>query len=171
MRFAGHLLGLAAFAVAAASFNPVAAVAADKKYKIYLSNNFVGNDWRQQMLRIADVAVSKPPLLGRVDLKVENVETTTQAQINSLNNMIRAKPDALLIDVGSPTALNPTIEKACKAGIVVITFDQVATAGGMDCRETEGQGQGLHGPGPGRSTHFRPAREWLQKGSGEIPRH
>jgi ribose transport system substrate-binding protein len=128
VRFTGHLLGLAALAVAAVSLNPIAAPAADKKYKIYLSNNFVGNDWRQQMLRIADVAVSKPPLLGRVDLKVENVETTTQAQINSLNNMIRAKPDALLIDVGSPTALNPTIEKACKAGIVVITFDQVATA-------------------------------------------
>jgi ribose transport system substrate-binding protein len=80
------------------------------------------------MLRIAQVAVEKPPLKGRVDLKIENVETTTQAQINSLNNMIRSKPDALLIDVGSPTALNPTIEKACKMGIVVITFDQVATA-------------------------------------------
>jgi ribose transport system substrate-binding protein len=82
------------------------------------------------MLRIANVAVTKPPLLGEVDLKIENVDTTTQAQITSLNNMIRDKPAALLIDVGSPTALNPTIDKACKAGIVVVTFDQVATA---DC--------------------------------------
>jgi ribose transport system substrate-binding protein len=127
MTFANRLLGVAAIVAATLPISLSPAQAAGP-YKIFLSNNFVGNDWRQQMLRIADVAVKKPPLLGKVDLKIENVETTTQAQINSLNNMIRSKPDALLIDVGSPTALNPTIEKACKAGIVVITFDQVATA-------------------------------------------
>lgn len=104
-----------------------------KTYSIYLSNNFVGNDWRQQMLRDAQLAVKKPPLVGRVDLKVEVVETTAQAQINSLNNIIRAKPDAILIDAGSPTALNPTIEKACAAGILVIAFDQIVTA---DCAYT-----------------------------------
>ena len=101
-----------------------------KTYTIYLSNNFVGNDWRQQMLRSAQISVAKGPLAGRVNLKIENVETTTQAQINSLNNIVRAKPDAILIDAGSPTALNPTIERACQAGILVISFDQVVTA---DC--------------------------------------
>lgn len=99
----------------------------EKKYSIYISNNFVGNDWRQQMLKSAQIAVTKPPLLGRVDLKIENAEQTTQAQINSLNNIIRTHPDAILIDLSSATALNPTIEKACKAGIVVITFDQITT--------------------------------------------
>ena len=77
------------------------AAAQDKKYTIYLSNNFVGNDWRQQMERVAEVSANKPPLAGRVDLKVENVENTVQAQINSLNNIIRSKPDAILIDAGS----------------------------------------------------------------------
>lgn len=69
-----------------------------------------------------------PPLAGRVDLKIENVETTVQAQINSLNNIVRVGPDAILIDAGSRTALNPTIEKACRAGILVIAFDQITTA-------------------------------------------
>jgi ribose transport system substrate-binding protein len=101
-----------------------------KKYTIYLSNNFVGNDWRQQMLRSAEIAARKPPLGGRIDLKIENVETTAQAQINSLNNIIRTRPDAILIDAASATALNPTIEKACQAGILVITFDQITTT---DC--------------------------------------
>ncbi|WEK49377.1 MAG: substrate-binding domain-containing protein [Candidatus Kaistia colombiensis] len=128
-RTAAALAALSAIALTSALV-PQAKAEEKKPYKIYLSNNFVGNDWRQQMLRIADTAVKKAPLAGRVDLKVENVETTTQAQINSLNNIIRTKPDAILIDVGSPTALNPTIEKACAAGILVITFDQVATA---DC--------------------------------------
>src|SRR3982751_3020924 len=97
------------------------------KYTIYLSNNFLGNDWRQQMERVAKVSVTKGPLKGRVDLKIENVENTVQAQINSLNNIIRQKPDAILVDAGSDTALNPTIKKACDAGIVVISFDQVVT--------------------------------------------
>ncbi len=103
------------------------ASAQDKKYTIYLSNNFVGNDWRQQMERVGEVSANKGPLAGRVDLKVENVDNTVQAQINSLNNIIRSKPDAILVDGGSAEALNPTIKKACDAGIVVISFDQVVT--------------------------------------------
>src|SRR3982751_4580061 len=101
---------------------------AASKYTIYLSNNFLGNDWRQQMERVAKVSVSKGPLAGRVDLKIENVETTVQAQINSLNNIIRRKPDAILVDAGPGTALNPTLERACKQGILVISFDQVVTS-------------------------------------------
>ena len=103
---------------------PTAASADGKVYKIYLSNNFVGNDWRQQMERVATVSVNKGPLKGRVDLKIENAEGTVQAQINSLNNIIREKPDAILVDGSSADALNPTIKKACDAGIVVISFDQ-----------------------------------------------
>jgi len=110
-----------------ASVMPTAAQTKKDKYVIYLSNNFVGNDWRQQMLRVATASVSKGPLEGRVDLRIENVENAVQAQINSLNNIIRQQPDAILIDAASDSALNPTIKKACDAGIVVISFDQVVT--------------------------------------------
>jgi ribose transport system substrate-binding protein len=120
--------GLAVLAVSLISVGMTPSHAQGKKpYTIYLSNNFVGNDWRQQMERVATVSVNKGPLKGRVDLKIENVENTVQAQINSLNNIIRQKPDAILVDAGSDTALNPTIKKACDAGIVVISFDQVVT--------------------------------------------
>lgn len=98
-----------------------------ERYTIYLSNNFVGNDYRQQMLRSARVVTRKGPLAGRIDLRIENVETTATAQINSLNNMIRARPDAIIIDAGSGTALNPTIRRACARDILVISFDQVVT--------------------------------------------
>ena len=128
-RIAATLLGAAATLAAGAALAPPAA-ADGKTYTIYLSNNFVGNDWRQQMLHSVEVAATKPPLVGHVTLKVNNVETTTQAQINSLNNIIREKPDAILVDAGSGDALNPTLERACKAGIVVVSFDQVVTA---DC--------------------------------------
>jgi len=125
VKFRASLLAMAVAVTALASAPP--ASAEGKPYKIYLSNNFVGNDWRQQMLRVADISVKKGPLAGRVDLKIENAEGTVQAQINSLNNIIRSKPDAILIDAGSAEALNPTIKKACDAGIVVISFDQVVS--------------------------------------------
>jgi ribose transport system substrate-binding protein len=104
------------------------AFAADKKpYVIYLSNNFVGNDWRQQMERTATVSVTKEPLAGKVDLHIENSDNSVQAQITSLNNIIRQKPDAILLDAASDSALNPTVKRACDAGILVISFDQPVT--------------------------------------------
>lgn len=94
------ILSAVAAAAMALAVTPQA-FAEGKPYKIYLSNNFVGNDWRQQMERVAEVSVKKGPLAGRVDLKIENAEGTVQAQINSLNNIIRSKPDAILIDAAS----------------------------------------------------------------------
>lgn len=99
-----------------------------KQYTIYLSNNFLGNDWRQQMERTTKIAASKPPLSGRVDLQVENAENTVQAQIDSLNNIIRQRPDAIVVDAASASALNPTIARACQQGITVVAFDQSVTA-------------------------------------------
>jgi ribose transport system substrate-binding protein len=119
---AGGLAAGLAFATAQPS------VAADKKYTIYLSNGLIGNDWLQQMIRSAEVAASKGPLAGRVDLHIEQVENGAQAQINSLNNIIAAKPDAILIHAASLSALDPTIGRACAAGIVVVSFSQVVTA-------------------------------------------
>jgi ribose transport system substrate-binding protein len=132
-RFAGYVAAALSAAAVMAGSSAHQAAAEGKKYTIYLSNNFVGNDWRQQMLRSADIAVKKPPLAGRIDLKTEVVETTVQAQINSLNNIIRTRPDAIIIDAASAEALNPTIQKACDAGILVIAFDQIVTA---DCAYT-----------------------------------
>jgi ribose transport system substrate-binding protein len=123
-------VSLTALTAAVATGQGAAAATDGKPYVIYLSNNFVGNDWRQQMERVAQVAAGKDPLKGRVELHIENAEGTVQAQINSLNNIIRAKPDAILIDASSSQALNPTIQKACDAGIPVVSFDQTVTA---DC--------------------------------------
>ena len=126
MRMRRFAYGLAVCGMALSAVQ-AAQAEAKKTYTIYLSNNFVGNDWRQQMERVAKVSVEKGPLKGRVDLRIENVENAVQAQINSLNNIIRQKPDAILVDAASDSALNPTIKKACDAGIVVISFDQTVT--------------------------------------------
>jgi ribose transport system substrate-binding protein len=42
--------------------------------------------------------------------------------------MISDKVDAILVNPGSDTALNPILEEACKQGILVVAFDQPVTA-------------------------------------------
>jgi ribose transport system substrate-binding protein len=99
-----------------------------KPYTIYISNNFVGNDWRVQMEKEATVAAGLAPFKGVVNLTVTNAAATVPAQIASLQAIVARKPDAILVDASSPTALNPVIEQACSKGIVVVNFDQTVTA-------------------------------------------
>jgi ribose transport system substrate-binding protein len=99
-----------------------------KTYKIFMTNNFIDNDYRQQMEKTLKLAGGRAPYAGRVALTVRNSEVAPEAQISTLNNMIQQKPDAILMEAASGTAINPTIQRACSAGIVVITFDTTATA-------------------------------------------
>jgi ribose transport system substrate-binding protein len=97
-------------------------------YKFVLSNNFLANDFRPQMERLATLTANLPPFKGKITLSLQNAQNTTAAQIQSLNAIIATHPDAILIDAGSGTALNPTVARACAAGIKVISFDQPVTA-------------------------------------------
>lgn len=98
------------------------------KYTVYLSNNYMGNEWRPQMENVAKYVASQPPYKEKLELQIRNVELTPAAQIQSLQTIIREKPNAIMIDAASPTALNPVLAQACSAGILVFTFDQVAGA-------------------------------------------
>ena len=97
---------------AATTLAALAPAAAADPYVIYLSNNFMGNDWRQQMIRSAEIATKKGPLAGRVDLRIEQAEGTVQAQINSLNNIIRQKPHAILVDAASVRLVGNILKRA-----------------------------------------------------------
>jgi len=99
-----------------------------KPVKMVLSNNFMGNEWRPQMVNGAKAVAANARFGGKVSLNVQISDPTPAAQIQSLQGIIRNKPDAILIDSASPTALNPTIAQACAAGITVVSFDQLATA-------------------------------------------
>lgn len=103
--------------------------AAKKKdeYTFVVSNNFLGNDYRPELLRVAKLTSEVAPFKGRVNLKVVQSQPTAAAQLADLNNIIRERPDALLIEPHDPTSLNPAIKRACAAGIVVINVDQSAT--------------------------------------------
>jgi ribose transport system substrate-binding protein len=104
------------------------AVASAKKYTIYLSNNYMGNEWRPQMENVAKIVADSSQYKNTVSLQIRNVQLTPADQIQSLQSIIREKPAAIMVDAASPTALNPTLTEACNAGILVFSFDQVVTA-------------------------------------------
>ncbi|MDR1904770.1 MAG: substrate-binding domain-containing protein [Treponema sp.] len=96
------------------------------KYKIALSNSYMGNDWRQNMIRVTELAMSKSPYKEKVDLTIVNTENSPEAQSASIDAMIKQGYDAIVIDCASPRGLNPVIDRAVNAGITVVTFDQIA---------------------------------------------
>jgi ribose transport system substrate-binding protein len=101
-----------------------------KTITIVMSNGFV-SQWRTEMQNIAtEMAKNNEPYKGHVDFQVVVSETSPTAQIQSINNIIAQRPDAILINALSPTALDPVVKKACAQGIVVVYFDQV---GGETC--------------------------------------
>jgi ribose transport system substrate-binding protein len=104
-------------------FIPAAtASAATPSYTFVLSNNFLGNDWRPQVERLAQLTAKVKPFAGVVTVKVVNSQNTNEAQLSDLDNIIETKPSAILLIPGSSTALDAAITRACNAGILVLTL-------------------------------------------------
>lgn len=99
-----------------------------KKYSIYLDINGTFNGWRTQMQHIAQFASENPPLGEKVEYHFVDSSQELSGQTNDVNNIIASKPDALLLDSASAVGLNPEVQRACAAGIIVVSFDNVVTA-------------------------------------------
>lgn len=99
-------------------------------YTIALSNSFLGNTWRQTMVKVFESTAQGAKAKGLIkDFKVVNTsQNTATEQIAQIKSLILQKPSAILINSASPTALNPVIEQACQAGIKVVVFDSLASA-------------------------------------------
>jgi ribose transport system substrate-binding protein len=131
---AATVLALASLAAAERSSRASASAGVSDPYKdvkshytFVVSNNFLGNDYRPQLLRLATLTANQPPFKGKVTVKVVESQPTTAAQLADLNNIISEHPDAILLEPPDPTAVNSAIKRACNAGILVIDVDQSAT--------------------------------------------
>jgi ribose transport system substrate-binding protein len=102
--------------------------AAGRKFTLYVSNNYIGNPWRAQMENAIEALAKRPEYKDKVNLVIVNSENTVTSQTASLQTIIRKRPDGILIDSASTTALNPTVAAACASGILVYSFDQTLTA-------------------------------------------
>ena len=98
-------------------------------YVIGLSNSFSGNSWRAQMVAEFRAAADRLKAEGKIkDYVIADATGNTASQIQQIQNMIARRVDAILIDANSATALNPAIEAAHAAGILVVTFDNTVTS-------------------------------------------
>ncbi len=103
----------------------------DGKYRIALSNSYVGNDWRQLMIKSAVVAAEKDEYKDIVELTVVNSEHNPESQSASIDALVAEGYDAILIDAASTTGLTTSIKRAMDAGVVCVTFDAVADVEGI----------------------------------------
>ena len=72
-----------------------------KKYKIALSNSYMGNDWRQQMEAIAEYVASQEPYASRCELTIVNSENDAESQSASIDAMAAQGYDCILVDPAS----------------------------------------------------------------------
>ena len=119
-------LVLGAFAVVLASST---AYADTSGMKIAFSNNYAGNSWRQAMLKsyaaVTEKAVKDGVVAAADVFTTADKEVPTQAA--QIQNLILQGYNAIVINAGSPDALNGAVKQACDAGIVVVSFDGIVT--------------------------------------------
>lgn len=99
----------------------------EKTYKIALSNSYLENGWRQEMIAACELMAKTDPYYANVQLDVYNTDNTVEAQIASLESLMEMGYDAFLIDCCSDSGLNNVIDEAVNRGITVVTFDSNAT--------------------------------------------
>src|SRR6202023_4444430 len=100
-----------------------------KNMRIAFSNNSAGNSWRQAMLSSYDI-VTKKAVADKV-VAAADVFTTADKEVPTqaaqIQNLILQGYNAIVINAGSPDALNGAVKQACDAGVVVVSFDGIVT--------------------------------------------
>lgn len=127
-------------------------------YVVGFANSNMGNTWRAQSLKDLQSLVAKYKAKGIVSkLVVANANNSVTTQISQIQDMIAEKVNLILVNAASETALNPVIEKAYKAGIVVVGFNNIVSSPYAENRDInqakfgasmmQGLAQLLHGKG------------------------
>ncbi|HKJ96052.1 MAG TPA: sugar ABC transporter substrate-binding protein [Gammaproteobacteria bacterium] len=97
-------------------------------YRIALSNSYIGNTWRTEMVQIAKAYSEQDDVKKYIkEFRVSSSGNDVNAQIAQMNQMILGGVDAIVTDAASPTGLNSVIEQAVDAGVLVVSFDNVVT--------------------------------------------
>jgi ribose transport system substrate-binding protein len=129
MRKASEMRKAFALSALAAVLASSTALADTSGKKIAFSNNYAGNSWRQAMLNSYDAVTKKAvadKVIGAADV-FTTADKAVPTQAAQIQNLILQGYDAIVINAGSPDALNGAVKQACDAGIVVVSFDGVVT--------------------------------------------
>ncbi len=100
-------------------------------FTIGVSNSFVGSEWRTQMISNMQEVNEQYKAQGlTTDLVIENADVDLQGQTQQIRNLINRGVDAIIVNPGDAAGLNPVIQEAVDAGIIVISVDQEVSAQG-----------------------------------------
>jgi len=95
-------------------------------YKLAFVNGFAGNDWRIQAIQSAKAWAARPENAGKIgEFTVVSVGNDSAAQIAAIDNFIAAGYDAITFIAVNPTAFEPVIRRAERAGTILVPFDNV----------------------------------------------
>lgn len=98
-------------------------------YTIGFGNAFSGNSYRAQEVAEVRNALDNLKTSGVVKgYTILDATGNTATQIQQITNLTSSGVNAILIDANSDTALNPAIEAAHKAGILVVTVSNTVTS-------------------------------------------
>jgi ribose transport system substrate-binding protein len=93
-------------------------------YRVALANGYIGNTWRIEMIKCLQAYVEDPQVKPLIkELKIVSTGTDVAAQIGAVDNFINAGYDLVLINAVSSTAFKPVVERAKRAGVTLISFD------------------------------------------------
>src|ERR1700685_4114250 len=99
------------------------AEAADKKFKIFLSMSYIGNDWQAEAANMVKAMAARKNFADTADLQVQVAGPNAQRQIQQLNAMVQQGAQAIVVYPISPTALNNAVRNACDKGVMIIAYD------------------------------------------------
>ncbi|WP_300073628.1 sugar ABC transporter substrate-binding protein [uncultured Ruegeria sp.] len=100
--------------------------AKEKPYRLAFVNGFAGNDWRIQAIQSAKAWAKRPENADMIEeFTVVSVGNDSAAQIAAIDNFIAAGYDAITFIAVNPTAFEPVIRRAERAGTVLVPFDNV----------------------------------------------
>lgn len=98
-------------------------------YTIGLSNSFIGNAWRTQMIQMAEAWAASPEIAPMIEeFIVVSTGEDVEAQIAAMDNMIALGVDAIILNAATPTGFDAVIRRAAEAGVIVVSFDNIVTA-------------------------------------------
>lgn len=97
-------------------------------YKIGLSMSYFGNGWQTENQNAAQALTAVAPFKDHVQLIVTQSGADVQKQNAQLNQLIAEGVNAIILFAISADGLNTTIQSACDAGIVVVTYSGAVTA-------------------------------------------
>ena len=93
-----------------------------KKFKIFLSMSYTGNDWQSENANMLQAMAKTKTYRDKVDLQVQVAGASAQVQSQQITSMVQAGANAIVVFPISPTGINNAVKGACSKGVIVIAY-------------------------------------------------